>query len=285
MKELILDSIFDTLKMVPFLLITFAAIEYFEHKAGKKFDNKIRKAGKYGPILGAFLGIIPQCGFSVMAVALFSEGVITLGTLLSIFIATSDEALPVLISTPGAINKVVPLIITKLVFAIFWGIIADLLIGARKRKSLNKNEDIEYFDDECINNRFNIKDITLHSLKRTIKISIYILIINIFIASIIEYIGLENLTSIMHKNSPFQVLIAGLIGLIPNCAISIGLVEVYLNKAINFSSLIAGLSANAGLALPLLFRESKNKSQFFYTVGLLLTFSFTTGLILYFLGF
>lgn len=280
--ELLLDSLMDTLKMIPFLLVTFIAIEYFEHKFGKRFADRVKKSKKFGPILGALLGIIPQCGFSVIAAAFYTEGFVTLGTLIAVFVATSDEALPVLISTPSAAGTILPLILTKFFFAIFWGYIIDFVLRKKAiRKDTSQNHISDCENDKCINSHYDAADIVFHSIKRTVKIGIYIFIINFGIGAIVEYSGVATLASLMHKNSPIQIAIASIIGLIPNCAVSIGLVEVYINDAMGFAALIAGLSANAGLALLMLFKEMKNKKNFVLLVLTLAFLSFLTGIILY----
>lgn len=285
--ELLLDSLMDTVKMIPFLVVTFIAIEYFEHKFGKSFADKMKGSGKFGPIFGALLGIIPQCGFSVMGVAFYSEGFITLGTLISIFIATSDEALPVLISNPSTVGKVLPLIVTKLLLAILWGYIIDIALTRKELKSnvlLSISSSADPCEDECINTHFAIMDIFKHSLKRTAKIAFYILIINFAIGAVVENSGLTRLASFTYGNQPIQIGISSILGLIPNCAISIGLVEVYLNHAIGFPGLVAGLSSNAGLALLVLFKESKRKKDALYLTFLLVICSFLSGIVLYFIG-
>lgn len=285
--ELFLDSLMDTVKMIPFLALTFIAIEYFEHKFGKKFSDKIKDAGKLGPILGAALGIIPQCGFSVIGVAFYSEGLITLGTIIAIFIATSDEALPVLISKPSTAGKVLPLIAAKFLLAILWGYIIDIALKRRTLKNdalLNDNGITEPCEDECINAHFDFKDIFKHSIKRTMKIALYILVINFAIGAAVEYSGFTRFASLTYGNQPLQIGISSIVGLIPNCAVSIGLVEVYLNHAIGFPGLVAGLSSNAGLALLVLFKESKRKKDALYLTLLLVICGFLSGIILYLIG-
>lgn len=285
--ELLLDSLIDTIKMIPFLALTFIAIEYFEHKFGKKFSEKIKGAGKLGPILGAALGVVPQCGFSVIGVAFYSEGLITLGTIIAIFIATSDEALPVLISNPSTAGEVFPLIAAKFLLAIFWGYIIDIVLKKRIIKKdvlISGNSITESCEDECINVHFNFKDIFMHSIKRTIKIALYIFVINFAIGAAVNYSGFTRFASLTYGNQPLQIGISSIVGLIPNCAVSIGLVEVYLNHAIGFPGLVAGLSSNAGLALLVLFKESKRKKDALYLTALLVICSFLSGIILYFIG-
>ena len=280
--ELFLDALIDSLKMLPFLAITFLAIEIFEHKFGKTFNEKIKSAGSLGPIIGSLLGILPQCGFSVIGVAFFSQGYITLGTLISIFIATSDEALPILISTPSAAGKIIPFILTKAIFAIFWGYTIDLLMK-KKPFSINliKEEPKESCCGEnCIDDEFSLRGMLLHTVKRSLIIISYVFAISLLINVAFSYKEANSLIGSSHSNGVLQVITASIFGLIPNCAVSVGLVEVYLHNAISFAALIAGLSSNAGLALLVLFKEVKDKKKLIAIILLLLICSIFTGLIL-----
>lgn len=280
--EIIKEAIIDTLKLLPFLLLTFIAIEYFEHKFGKKFDDKIKNAGKLGPLIGAALGIIPQCGFSVMSVAFYGQGYITLGTLIAVFISTSDEALPILISTPGAAGKILPFIAAKFLFAILWGYIIDFIISRRKKKLNKEIQEVknENYDDECVDKPLNLMNISYHSLRRTLKIAVYVFVVNLAITLILERTGIQTFSGVTQGSGLIQIAIASIIGLIPNCAVSIGFVQFYLAGAIGFPALIAGLSSNAGLALLILFKEEKNKKNALNITLLLLATSIITGVIL-----
>lgn len=240
--EIIKEAILDTLKLVPFLIITFIAIEVFEHKYGKRVDDRIKKGGKFGPLLGAALGIIPQCGFSVMAVGFYSQGYITLGTMIAVFISTSDEALPILISTSGASGKLLPFIGAKFILAILWGYVIDIVMAGRKNriKDLNTEIKAEYHEDECVDRPLSILNITWHSLRRVLKIVLYVFVINLGITLIIENIPMQNLSAAKGGWGLIQMLAAAAIGLIPNCAVSIGLIQFHLASVISFASLIAG---------------------------------------------
>lgn len=280
--EFIKEAIVDTLKLLPFLLLTFIVIEIFEHKFGKKFDDRIKNAGKLGPLIGAALGIIPQCGFSVMAVGFYSQGYITLGTMIAVFISTSDEALPILISTPGAGSKILPFIAAKFLFAILWGYVIDFVVSKRKLKSKLQDGEVEgeCYEDECVDKPLNIINIVYHSLRRALKISLYIFVVNLIITLIIKQTSIQNFNGTFMGSGLIQMLIAAIIGLIPNCAVSIGLIQFYLAGAISFASLIAGLSSNAGLALLVLFKEAKNKKTAINITLTLFATSILTGIIL-----
>lgn len=280
--EFIKEAIVDTLKLIPFLLLTFIAIEFFEHKFGKNFDDKIKNAGKLGPLIGAVLGTIPQCGFSVMSVAFYSQGYITPGTLIAVFISTSDEALPILISTPGAASKILPFIATKVLFAVLWGSVIDFIISRRKQKSNVNTIEVkdEHYEDECVDRPLNIMNITYHSLRRALKITAYIFVVNIFVTLVLKQTAVQTFNGVAYGSGLLQLIIASIIGLIPNCAVSIGFIQLYLVGAISFASLIAGLSSNAGLALLILFKEEKNKKAAVNITLTLLATSILTGILL-----
>ena len=277
------DTFFDTLKMLPFLIITFVVIEIFEHKFGKKYDEKIKSAGRLGPVIGALLGIIPQCGFSVMAVAFYSQGYLSLGTLISIFIATSDEALPVLISTPGAASEILPFIVTKLVLAVIFGYMIDIVLKKRKGSIASIKEEENHggcCGEECVYTPLNFKNIAYHSLKRAFKIAVYIYIITFAISMLMENKSIETFILSTGSNSIIQPVVSAFIGLIPNCAVSVGFIKLYLMGAIGFASAIAGLSSNAGLALLVLFKEENSKKEAVYITLLLAACSIASGIIL-----
>lgn len=279
---IIKEAFIDTLKLLPFLLLTFIAVEVFEHKLGKKFDDRIKDSGRLGPVIGAALGIIPQCGFSVMAVGFYSQGYITLGTMIAVFISTSDEALPILISTPGAANRILPFIIAKFLLAVLWGYIIDFIVSRKRLKLEGQNgkKEFECYEDECVDKPLNLKNIAYHSIRRTLKISAYILAVNLIITVLLESTPIGTLNGVTRGKGILQIIIASALGLIPNCAVSIGLVQFYLAGAIGFASLIAGLSSNAGLALLVLFKEEKNKRKSMFITLTLLGTSILSGLVL-----
>ncbi len=239
MTDIILDTLIDTLKLIPFLFITFLIIEVIEHKLNNK--NIISKSKKYGPLIGSLLGAIPQCGFSVMATNLYITRIITLGTLISIYLSTSDEMLPILISENINITTIIVIILIKVIFAIIYGIIIDLILSKKQRKQEKENYSI--CDEEHCHCE---KGIFIPALKHTLNITIFIMIITFIINIIFSFVGEDILSKILLKNSIFSPFITSLIGLIPNCASSVMLTELYINNAINVSSLISGLLTVSG---------------------------------------
>lgn len=280
----------DTLKMIPLLFIVFFLMEYLESKYGNKFNNTIKQAGKLGPLLGALLGIIPQCGISILAVGFYSERLITLGTMISVFISTSDEAIPLMISNPKDAKTVLPLIITKLVLGVLIGYSIDFIFKKNTKLALNPIKDLEVSPCDCCieesvhfhsqnhdhhhghtpsdfnteEDHTSIGHIFKHSGKKLLKVTLYILIVTFILNILLEIKELSSLIDIGSRNLTLQILISSLIGLIPNCATSVALVSVYSMGTLSYSALISGLSANAGLALILLFREKENRKSAIY---------------------
>lgn len=256
MKEIILDTLLDVLKLTPFLFISFLIMEYIEHKFSKKSKIKIEKAGKFGPIIGSLLGAIPQCGFSVMATNLYATRIITVGTLIAIYLSTSDEMLPILISEGESASVIFKFLIIKILIGMVCGFIIDFIL---RKKRKNDNYQIKDF---CEKEHCNCsRGIITSSLKHMVNIIIFILIVNLILNAGMHYFGEEKISKIFLKDSLFAPFMSSLIGLIPNCAASVVLTELYLGGAISFSSCLAGLLTGSGVALALLFKVNKNKKE------------------------
>lgn len=272
MKDIIIDTLIDTLKLVPFLFIAFLLIELFEHKFSKKSIKVVESSGKYGPILGSFLGIIPQCGFSVMATNLYVTRLITLGTLISIYLSTSDEMLPILISEKAEFSLIIKILFIKLFIGMLVGFIIDKIFKVKKEK---KNYDI------CEEEHCHCKEsIIISSLKHTLNIVVFILLINFILNICFNYLGQDYLSKILLKDSFFGPFISSLIGLIPNCGASVMLTELYINNAINFGSLISGLLTGSGIAIMILFKTNKHFLENIKVIGILYIVGVLSGIII-----
>ena len=272
MKDIIIDTLIDTLKLVPFLFIAFLLIELFEHKFSKKSIKVVESSGKYGPILGSILGIIPQCGFSVMATNLYVTRLITLGTLISIYLSTSDEMLPILISEKAEFSLIIKILLIKLFIGMLAGFIIDKIFKVKKEK---KNYDI------CEEEHCHCKEsIIISSLKHTLNIAVFILLINFILNICFNYLGQDYLSKILLKDSFFGPFISSLIGLIPNCGASVMLTELYINNAINFGSLISGLLTGSGIAIMILFKTNKHFLENLKVVGILYIIGVLSGIII-----
>ncbi len=255
MADVLLDAFIDSLKMIPFLFVTYLIIEFIEHKSERKFNNYLTKMGKFGSVGGALLGCIPQCGFSVVGASLYSEKIITVGTLVAIFISTSDEAIPILIAMPAYSGMIFKIIGLKIIIAVAAGLLID---AVSNRFSNNNGEStkkpIEDQDVECECGHSILKSAIMH----TLNIFIYILILSILLNAAIEFFGATAISKLLMYDTVFQPIIAAVIGFIPNCAASVLLTELFVTGALSFGSLMAGLCTGAGVGLIVLLKSNKN---------------------------
>ena len=258
-------SALDTIKAVPLLFFIYILVSYFEHNS-HKYVNFFKKAEKFGPVVGATVGIIPQCGFSVAMADLYNKKSISLGTLIAVFIATSDEAIPILFSNYNFFVPMLLLIIIKFIYAIFAGYIIDLILNLFHKKRQNKivlahpehgacecgheEHDHEHTTHCCADNIF------VDAIKHTLKITLFMFIINFLINIVIEFSGFD-IATFVNINKFAQPFITSLIGLIPNCVASVLLVTIYMQGGMAFGSLLAGLCTGAGIGLLILFKNNK----------------------------
>ena len=257
MTDCILDGIIDTLKLLPFLLVTFLVLEFIEHKVTKKNQDILTRSKKVGPLVGGLLGAFPQCGFSSMAANLFSAKVISMGTLIAVFLSTSDEMLPIMISEHADIMTIIKIIGFKIIIGIIIGFIIDL-VYRNKQKSI-KPEIKEMCNHEHCS--CNHDGIVISSIKHTIKIGLFILLVNIIIDLIIFKIGEDNVSRLLLNNNIITYFLSSLIGLIPNCGGSVIITELFLSKMITIGTMFSGLLTGSGLGILLLFRTNKNLKE------------------------
>ncbi len=255
MKGIIIDTLLDTVKLVPFLFVAFFIIEYVEHKLNSKSEEVIKKSGKYSPVLGSLLGLIPQCGFSVVATNLYITRIISLGTLIAIYLSTSDEMLPIMLSNKVDIKIILLILLCKFIIGLFFGYLIDFIFRKKKEDKI-----YDICQDEhcgCEESDSLIKSSIIHTLKTVL----YILIITFIINILFTYIGSSSLSKILYKNSLIGPLITSLIGLIPNCGSSIMITELYLSNTISFASTLSGLLTGSGVALIVLFKSNKSLKE------------------------
>lgn len=303
MSEILLDALIDTAKMIPLLLAIYIGIELIEYKFGSLVRKKVQQAGNAGPVLGAIAGIFPQCGFSVITAALYTQKLVTVGTFLAVLISTSDEALPIIMSQPDKAHLIWPLIATKIILALIVGYSVDLIFKRANRKTLahidsyskgtdekGHHHEIVVEESACCGHstspaakKFSYHEIVWHPLKHTAKIILFIFLVTAAINLFIFYIGEENFAGLLLGHTFWQPIVAALVGLIPNCAASVAITELYLKGAISYGAVIAGLSASGGLGILVLFKEDKDKKDIFKVVGLLLATSIISGLLIQYL--
>ncbi len=271
-----LHTLLDTLKALPFLFGVYLLIEFLEHKASDKLEGALRRLGPFGPVGGAALGCVPQCGFGVVASNLYSGRIISLGTLLAVFISTSDEAIPLLLTAPDAGKEILRLIVAKLAVAVIAGLLVDSIMRFFSKKTNNEQEP---YHDLCEGCGCEHHSIFYSAIKHTVQIFLFMLAVSFLFGLAIELVGEEALGKLMMTDSIFQPLIAALVGLIPNCAPSVILTELYIQGTLSFGSVVAGLSTGAGMGLVVLFRTNKNLKQNLTILALLYTVSAAAGLV------
>lgn len=274
-KEVLLDAGADVSRMLPFLFAAFLIIEALEHYSTEFTGKVIAKMGKAGPIAGAAAGCIPQCGFSVMAANLYAGGVISAGTLISVFTATSDEAVLVILGNPGQGKEVLMLLSAKLVVAVAAGYVVELFLG----KYISVSKESGNLCEHCGCHEHDA-GIVHPALRHTVKIFVYLFVFTVVLNICIETIGIQKLSEYLLKDAWFQPAVAALVGLIPNCAASVMLTQLYLGGAISFASVIAGLSTGAGVGMLVLFKMNQNKKENLKILGTLYAAGAAAGLMI-----
>ncbi len=279
MIDIITETLIDSIKILPFLFISYLIIEFIEHKSSQKLQKSLSTSGKYSKIVGAALGIIPQCGFSAIAANLFSNRVITMGTLIAVFLATSDEAIPIMLTYPERTKDLIIILIIKFVIAVLFGSIIDMIF---KNKHTSKDTTKEMNDH--IHNTCKDCDcehgILKSSIYHTLNIFLFLIIISFAINLLIEYIGMDTFEKFILSGSIFQPFIASIIGLIPNCASSVLLTKLFIDGSISLGSIIAGLSTGAGVGSIILFKTNKNLKENFKILGLVYIIGVFCGIVI-----
>lgn len=274
MQELIMDAVLDALKALPFLFGAYLLIEFLEHRASGKLTGALQRLGPFGPLGGAVLGCVPQCGFSVAAANFYAGRLITPGTLLAVFLATSDEAVPILLSRPESGKSLLLLLGVKVVSAALFGLLADLIC----RRALKLPEE-KPFCSLCRDCDCEHEGIVRSALRHTGKVFFFLLLVNLALGFVMAAVGEDALSRLLLSGSALQPLLAGLIGFIPNCAASVLLTELYLSGSLSFGAAVAGLCTGAGMGLLVLFRTNRNWKENLALSGALYVAAVFTGLL------
>lgn len=283
MLDVIADTLLDSIKLLPFLFLTYLAMEYLEHRTSSKTKRLIKDSGKAGPFLGALLGAFPQCGFSAAASNLYAGRVITLGTLIAIYLSTSDEMIPVFISEQAGVGLILKVLIAKIVIGMVMGFIIDLLVRSFRKQG--ETEISIKIGGVCEHDHCHCeKSIVRSSLKHTLTIFIYIVIISFILNTAIHFIGEDTLASLILDRPVIGALIATLVGLIPNCAASVVLTQLYLGNVMSLGAMMGGLLAGAGVGILVLFKENRNVKENLKILGIMYTIGAVCGIIIDFCG-
>ena len=274
--ELLLDALLDSVKMLPFLFAAYWLIEYVEHRHSEGIEKALAGGGRFGP--GAVLGLLPQCGFSAMAANLYASKVVTLGTLLAVFLATSDEAVPLLIANPEHWRSLALILGIKLAVALVAGFCIDFVFKRLIPQSVRGGYTGSSSAVDC--HEHEERDgILAAALKHTLHIFLFILLFNIVLGALVALVGEEAIGAFLAASGPWQPVLAGLVGLIPNCVSSVLITQLYAAGQLSLGGVVAGLCTGAGVGLAVLLRANKNAKQNLFIVALLYGIGVAAGLV------
>ena len=317
--DVLQDAVVDTLYLIPFLFVTYLAMEWLEHMTGKRTQEAIRRAGKAGPAIGAVLGVVPQCGFSAAASTLFAGRVITFGTLFAVFLSTSDEMLPIFIAEQVPLNILFGILGMKVVIGMAFGFAVDAIMRAthREHKNLHIHElcerdrcDCNHGCETCELNPALVyehndcdeacghdhahhdhahdggwKDIVKSAAKHTLQVTLFVFLITLVLDIVLATVGEEALGSFFGSNEILAVVGAAIVGLIPNCAASVAIAQLYVDGILSFGACMAGLLSAAGVGLLVLLRTNRHAGENATIIIALVLFSIFCGLAIQLSGF
>lgn len=285
--DALLDSLLDSLKLLPFLLLTYLLMEYLEHKASKKTEELVVKSGFFGPLWGSLLGVVPQCGFSAAASNLYAGRVITLGTLISIYLSTSDEMLPIMISEKAPAAMIFKILGLKVLIGMILGFLVDLAVRLIKGPIRIEYRKEHLIEQICDHDHCNCDDghIFKSACMHTLQVFAFIFVISLVLNLVIGVVGEETIASFMAGKDILSVFLSALIGLIPNCASSVVITQLYMEGILSFGAMMAGLLVGAGVGLLVLFRVNEKITGSLKITGLLYILGVISGIILSVIAF
>ena len=274
--DAVLDGFLDTVRLVPFLFLTYLVMEYIEHHTSDRTRAAIRRADRFGPLAGGLLGAFPQCGFSAAAAGLYAGRVITGGTLIAVFLSTSDEMLPIFLSSRVDAGLILRIITIKVVYGVIAGFVVDFLF-----RSLNIRKIGEGIHGICEAQHCDCDEggIFVSALRHTLSIALFLFLISTALNLFLEMVGTENLENLVFNQPVIGEMLAGLIGLIPNCAASVAITTMYLDGAMSAGAMMSGLMVGAGVGIVVLFRSNRAKRQSAKIVGILYVAGVAGGLL------
>ena len=278
--DVILDVLFDTgidaLKLLPFLFLAYLAMECLEHWTGGKMQEIVKKSGKAGPAIGGLLGIFPQCGFSAAAANLYAGRIITMGTLIAVFLSTSDEMLPIMISENVALSMIGKILLLKVIFALAAGFLVDFLLHRKVEMQIGHLCERHHCHCE--------KGIWRSAFHHTWKIFLYIIVVSLILNFAIALIGEETLAALVQGKPALSLFLSALVGMIPNCASSVVLTQLYLGGVLNAGALMAGLLSGSGVGFLVLLRVNDNRRENLRIFALLYAIGVGAGALIQLLG-
>ena len=275
----LLHAVKHSLKLFPFLFLIYLVLEAVEHSKRVQAWNKKITEGKLAPLIAGGVGLIPECGFSVMSAGLYSKGVIALGTLFTVFLVTSDEGLPVLLASPQTAKVVLPVMAIKFVYGVGVGFLLNYVFRHRARARVEHDEEHEFHEHHCIE-QSNVKVYFLNPLLRALKILAFIFVVSFVMELITDWIGEDRLIAFLGQREFLQLFVAPVVGMIPGCGSSIVIATAYQDGILSFAAMVAGLAVNSGIGLLVLFRQNKNIKENVFILIALYCLSVVLGMIL-----
>lgn len=312
-------SISDTLYLIPFLFVTYLAMEWLEHRTAGKTQEAIQRAGAAGPIVGAVLGAVPQCGFSAAAATLYAGRVITLGTVFAVFLSTSDEMLPIFLAEQVPLDTILKILGVKIVIGMVMGFIVDAVLRIAQRDKQNlrihelcerdrchctsdcatceNNPELVYeHHDDCASgcthehhhhdheHDHGWKGILKSALIHTAQVTVFVFVITVVLNGVLEVVGEDALAGFLGANPVLSVLASALVGLVPNCAASVVIAQLYVEGVLGAGAMLGGLLVSAGVGLLVLLRTNRHLKENLAIVGILYVTGVAWGLVVNALG-
>lgn len=267
-------TLFENLSLIPYLFLTYLLMEFLEHKVGNKTNAMVQKAGRFAPFIGAVTGAVPQCGFSTAASNLYAGRVISLGTLIAIYLSTSDEMLPIMLSERVEPSLILSVLGLKVIIGALAGVVIDILWQRKHHEHHHIHALCEEEKCHCE------KGIYYSAFVHTLHITIFIILISFVLNLIMHTVGEDALGNLVLNKPVLGPLVSGLVGLIPNCVSSVVITQLFLKGAMDFGSMMAGLLINAGIGVLVLFRVNHNTKENFQIIGLLYFIGVVSGIVL-----
>ena len=272
----------ESIRLLPFLLITYIVMEYIEHKMGERTQKFVQTSGKLGPVVGSILGAFPQCGFSAAAASLYSGHVITRGTLIAIFLSTSDEMLPVMISQKAPMSMILSIIGMKIVIGMIGGFLVDSLLHIVRKEPRHKMDIHHMCDhDHC---HCEEGSVLKSAVTHTIHIFVFLVLITFAFNFVIEIVGEDSLGSFILNQPMLGSFLSGIVGLIPNCAASVVITQLYLDGVMSLGAMMSGLLVGAGVGLIVLFRTNESVKESLTLTAMLYVIGVVAGILIDLLG-
>ena len=277
LQHAFLHTLEDALKLLPFLLIAYILIEWLEHRAGERLQGFLARSGRFGSVIGGLLGMVPQCGFSVACANFYAGRIVTTGTVVAVMLATSDEALPLLIANRAAPDKILMLLASKLIIGVVTGVIVDALY--KRKDALPEHELCR--DCGCHHDHGFVKSVLLPALRHVGAIALFIVVITFLLNFVIELIGEAQLAALLGGDSILQPVLCAIFGFIPNCAVSVVITELYMSQSLSLGSAVAGLCTGVGTGMLVLFRANRNIKENLFITAVMFIAAVSSGILLH----